>query len=131
MVFFPSFQTGENLVYQIDNVRYTGIKEGATPPSGPNNGGGGGSGNTGEYEIINYGAGNISTAINIESYKCGSNDAATWIWNAGVVESFISSCNNSTGKPISAPVKVMPQVVEPAASKKIATHPIILFKSNV
>jgi len=122
MVFFPSFQTGENLVYQIDNVRYTGIKEGATPPSGPNNGGGGGSGNTGEYEIINYGAGNISTAINIESYKCGSNDAATWIWNAGVVESFISSCNNSTGKPISAPVKVMPQVVEPAASKKIATH---------
>ena len=121
MVFFPAFQTGENLVYQIDNVRYTGIKDGATPPSGPG-GGGGGSGNTGEYEIINYGAGNISTAINRESYKCGSNDAATWIWNAGVVESFISSCNNSTGKPISDPVKVMPQVVEPAASKKIATH---------
>ena len=123
IVLFPSPGTSKGVTYQLDNVRYTGIKEGATPPSGPNeSGGGSGGGNTADYEIINYGAGSISTAINTESYKCGSNENATWIWNAGVVYDFIDSCNNNTGKPISAPVKRIPQVVEPVADKKLATH---------
>ena len=122
MVFFPADGTAANLIYQIDNVRFTGISEGATPPTGPNDTGGGGGGSTGEYEIIPYGAGSISTAINTESYKCGSNENATWIWNAGVVNDFIDSCNNDTGKPISSPIKRIPQVVEPAKNKKLATH---------
>jgi endoglucanase Acf2 len=119
MVFFPSFQTGENLVYQIDNVRYTGIKEGATPPSGPNNGGGGG--NTGEYQLLTFGAGTVSDTINPNSYRCVV-DYGNWIYNAGVVEPGIASCNSSTGIPTGVPTKVNPQVVEPASSKKLATH---------
>lgn len=123
IVLFPTAGTSKGVSYQLDNVRYTGIKDGATPPSGPNDSGGGSGGsNTADYDIINYGAGSISTAINTESYKCGSNDSATWVWNAGVVNDFIDSCNNDTGKPISTPVKRIPQVVEPAANKKLATH---------
>ena len=120
IVFFPTPFTSKSVIYQLDNVRYTGIKDGATPPTGPNGGGGGG--NTGDYNIIKYGAGSISTAINLESYKCGSNESAAWIWNAGVVNDFIDSCNNDTGKPISDPVKRIPQIVEPVKSKKLATH---------
>ena len=125
LVFFPSFQTGENLVYQIDNIRYTGIKEGATPPSGPNNGGGGGGGNTGDYDILTYGAGSVSTSINLNSYRC-VNDYGFWVYNAGVVEPGVAGCNipngQENGTPVGTPTKVMPQVVEPAASKIIATH---------
>ena len=122
IVLFPTPFTSEGVIYQIDNVRYTGIKDGAYPPTGPNEDNGAGNIPNLDYEIINYGAGSISTAINPESYKCGSNDAATWIWNAGVVNPFISSCNNATGKPTSQPTEVIPQVVDPAASKKLITH---------
>ena len=122
IVLFPSPSTAKGVVYQLDNVRYTGIKDGATPPTGPNDEDGSGGGTNTEYEIIRYGAGTVSTAINSESYRCGSNDSATWIWNAGIVNDFIDSCNNDTGKPISTPTKKIPQIVEPAASKKLATH---------
>ena len=125
LVFFPSFQTGENLVYQIDNIRYTGIKEGATPPSGPNDGGGGGGGNTGDYDILTYGAGSVSTSINLNSYRC-VNDYGFWVYNAGVVEPGVPGCDipsgQNNGTPVGSPTKVIPQVVEPAASKIIATH---------
>ena len=118
IVFFPSFQTGENLVYQIDNIRYTGIKEGATPPSGPNDGGGTG---TGDYQLLTYGAGSVSNKINPNSYRCVF-DYGNWIYNAGVVQPGISGCNTDTGTPTGEPTKVVPQVVEPALSKKLATH---------
>ena len=125
LVFFPSFQTGENLIYQIDNIRYTGIKEGATPPSGPNDGGGSGGGNTGDYDILTYGAGSVSTSINLNSYRC-VDDYGFWVYNAGVVEPGVAGCNipsgQQNGTPVGTPTKVMPQVVEPAASKIIATH---------
>lgn len=118
IVFFPSFQTGENLVYQIDNIRYTGIKDGATPPSGPNDGGGTG---TSDYQLLTYGAGSVSDTINPNSYRCVY-DYGNWIYNAGVVEPGISGCNTDTGKPTGEPTKVAPQVVEPALSKNLATH---------
>ena len=118
IVFFPSFQTGENLVYQIDNIRYTGIKDGATPPSGPNDGGGTG---TGDYQLLTYGAGSVSNKINPNSYRC-VDDYGFWIYNAGVVEPGISGCNTDTGTPTGEPTKVVPQVVEPALSKNLATH---------
>ena len=35
IVLFPTPFTSEGY-YQIDNVRYTGIKDGAYPPTGPN-----------------------------------------------------------------------------------------------
>jgi endoglucanase Acf2 len=118
IVFFPSLQTGENLVYQIDNIRYTGIKDGATPPSGPNDGGGTG---TGDYQLLTYGAGSVSDTINPNSYRCVF-DYGNWIYNAGVVEPGISGCNTDTGTPTGEPTKVVPQVVEPALSKNLATH---------
>jgi endo-1,3(4)-beta-glucanase len=118
IVFFPSFQTGENLVYQIDNIRYTGIKDGATPPSGPNDGGGTG---TGDYQLLTYGAGSVSNKINPNSYRCVF-DYGNWIYNAGVVQPGISGCNTDTGTPTGEPTKVVPQIVEPALSKKLATH---------
>ena len=126
MVFFPAYQTGAGLVYQIDNVRFTGIADGATPPSGPNDGGGGGGGgNTGDYNILTYGAGSVSTSINLNSYRC-VNDYGFWVYNAGVVNPGVAGCNIPTGQnngtPVGAPTKVIPQVVEPAASKIIATH---------
>jgi hypothetical protein len=98
----------KTLVYQIDNVRYTGIKEGATPPSGPNNGGGGGGGNTGDYDILTYGAGSVSTSINLNSYRC-VNDYGFWVYNAGVVEPGVAGCNipngQENGTPVGAPYK--------------------------
>lgn len=123
IVLFPTPNTSPGVIYQLDNVRYTGIKDGASPPTDPiDNGGSSGGGNTVDYQIIEHGSGSISTAINSESYRCGSNENATWVWNAGVVNDFIDSCNNDTGKPISTPIKRIPQVVEPAANKKLATH---------
>ena len=120
IVLFPSPGTSKGVTYQLDNVRYTGIKEGATPPSGPNESGGGSGGgeSTADYDIINYGAGSISTAINTEKVINVGATKMLLSWNAGVVYDFIDSCNNNTGKPISVPVKRIPQVVEPAAPIK-------------
>ena len=67
MVFFPEFQTGAGLIYQIDNVRFTGIADGATPPTDPNDGG---SGTPVTYNLIEFGAGNVSDTINPDSYRC-------------------------------------------------------------
>ncbi|MEK9977288.1 MAG: glycosyl hydrolase, partial [Gammaproteobacteria bacterium] len=124
IVLFPSLQTGENLIYQIDNIRYTGIKDGATPPTGPNGGGSGG--NTGDYNILTYGAGSVSTSINLNSYRCHF-DYGNWIYNAGVVEPGVAGCDlpegqKRNGTPQGTPTKLIPQVVEPAASKVLATH---------
>ena len=74
---------------------------------------------------MTYGAGSVSTSINLNSYRC-VNDYGFWVYNAGVVNPGVAGCNIPTGQnngtPVGAPTKVIPQVVEPAASKIIATH---------
>ncbi len=116
IVFFPSFQTGAGLVYQIDNVRFTGISDDAEPPSEstlPDVGV--------AYELSHFGAGNISNTINPSSYKCVE-DFGNWIFNAGLVEPAIDSCNTLTGKPTGTPRAIIPQLVNPALKKNVPTH---------
>ncbi|MDG1079380.1 MAG: hypothetical protein P8P12_04505, partial [Porticoccaceae bacterium] len=52
MVFFPAPANGPSLVYQIDNVRFSGISDGATPPTDD----GGGSQGPTDYTVVSYGA---------------------------------------------------------------------------
>ena len=116
MVFFPEFQTGAGLIYQIDNVRFTGIADGATPPTDPNDGG---SGTPVTYNLLEFGAGNVSDTINPDSYRCAV-DFGNWIYNAGVVEPAISGCDASTNIPSGNPVKLQPQYI--AQEKNVPTH---------
>ena len=118
MVFFPAIQTGAGLIYQIDNVRFTGIADGAMPPTEPNNGG---SGTTVNYDLLQFGAGNVSDVINPDSYRCAV-DFGNWIYNAGVVEPAIPACDASTNIPSGTPIKLQPQIMGPALNKKVPTH---------
>lgn len=118
MVFFPAFQTGAALVYQIDNVRFTGIDDGATPPTDPT---GGGPNSPVEYTLTQYGAGNVSDVINPASYRCVV-DYGNWIYNAGLVEPGIAACNASTRIPTGSPTPLTPQLTGAALTKPVPTH---------
>ena len=122
MVFFPAYETGAGLVYQIDNVRYTGIADGATPPTEPI-GGDGGNNPSGpnNYQILKYGAGSVSDTINPASYRCVF-DFGNWIYNAGVVEPGIAACDTNTGIPSGEPTPLQPQLTGPALDKPTPTH---------
>ncbi len=100
-------------VFQIDNVRFTGIADGAEPPVG-----GGGSG---VFELTQYGAGNISDTINPDSYRCVF-DSGNFIYNAGVVEPAIAGCDTATGIPIGTPTRLFPQLTGVAATRPTPTH---------
>ena len=118
MVFFPAFQTGAGLVYQIDNVRFTGIDDGATPPTDPT---GGGPNSPVEYNLMQYGAGNVSDVINPASYRCVV-DYGNWIYNAGLVEPGIAACNAATRIPTGTPTPLSPQLTDAALTKPVPTH---------
>ena len=118
MVFFPAFQTGAGLVYQIDNVRFTGISDGATPPTDPS---GGGPNGPVDYTLLEYGAGNVSNVINPASYRCAV-DYGNWIYNAGLVEPAIAACNASTRIPTGTPTPLHPQLTGEALTRPVPTH---------
>jgi endoglucanase Acf2 len=118
MVFFPAFQTGAGLVYQIDNVRFTGIDDGATPPTDPS---GGGPNGPVDYTLLEYGAGNVSNVINPASYRCAV-DYGNWIYNAGLVEPAIAACNASTRIPTGTPMPLHPQLTGAALTRPVPTH---------
>jgi len=118
MVFFPAFQTGAGLVYQIDNVRFTGIDDGATPPTDPS---GGGPNGPVDYTLLEYGAGNVSNVINPASYRCAV-DYGNWIYNAGLVEPAIAACNASTRIPTGTPTPLHPQLTGAALTRPVPTH---------
>ena len=119
LVFFPAYQTGSGLIYQIDNVRYAGIADGATPPTEPV--GGGGNGNPSNYNVLNYGAGSVADTINPASYRCVY-DFGNWIYNAGVVEPGIAGCDTNTGTPSGNPTALQPQLTGPALDQPTPTH---------
>ena len=126
MVFFPAYETGAGLVYQIDNVRYTGIADGATPPTEPvSGGGGGGNGNPSNYTVLNYGAGSVADTIYTASHRCKS-DYGYWVENAGVISTQsdvqILGCDQSTGVPTGVITKLYPHLTGPAAEKPTQTH---------
>jgi endo-1,3(4)-beta-glucanase len=118
MVVFPAFQTGAGLVYQIDNVRFTGIDDGATPPTDPS---GGGPNGPVDYTLLEYGAGNVSNVINPASYRCAV-DYGNWIYNAGLVEPAIAACNASTRIPTGTPTPLHPQLTGEALTRPVPTH---------
>ena len=118
MVFFPAFQTGAGLVYKIDNVRFTGIDDGATPPTDPS---GGGPNGPVDYTLLEYGAGNVSNVINPASYRCAV-DYGNWIYNAGLVEPAIAACNASTRIPTGTPTPLHPQLTGEALTRPVPTH---------
>ncbi len=94
-------------VFQIDNVRFTGINDGGTIPE--------------DYVVTTYGAGSISNTINPDSYRCVY-DYGNWIYNAGIVEPAIAGCNTQTGIPSGTPTKLHPQLTGPALDKPTPTH---------
>jgi endoglucanase Acf2 len=96
-----------NTIFQLDNIHFTGINDGGTSP--------------GSYQITNYGAGSISDTINPESYRCVY-DFGNWIYNAGIVEPAIASCDTTTGIPTGTPTKLHPQLTGPALTKPTPTH---------
>ncbi len=102
-----------NTVFQIDNAHFTGIADGANPPTG--------STNTADYIITAYGAGSISDTVNPDSYRC-IYDYGNWIYNAGIVEPGIAGCDTNTGIPTGTPTKVYPQLTGPAEAKPTPTH---------
>ena len=114
MVFFPAFQTGAGLRYRIDEVRFTGLSDGESPP-GP------GSGTDIDYELMTFGAGNVADTINPDSYRCVY-DHGNWIYNAGVVQPGISGCDTASQTPTGLPTPLSPQLVAPASEKPTATH---------
>ena len=95
-------------VFQIDNVRFTGFDDSTPPP-------------TSNYAITTYGAGSISDTINPASYRCVV-DFGNWIYNAGVVEPAIDSCNPATGIPTGTPTPKFPQLTGSAANGPTPTH---------
>ena len=127
LVFFPAYETGAGLVYQIDNVRYTGIADGATPPTEPTGGntGGGDNGNPSNYTVINYGAGSVADTIYTASHRC-KEDFGYWVENAGVISTQsdiqIQGCDQSTGTPTGVITKLYPQLTGPAEAKPTQTH---------
>ncbi len=94
-------------IFQLDNIHFTGINDGGTSP--------------GSYEITTYGAGSISDTINPASYRCVY-DYGNWIYNAGIVEPAIASCDTTTGIPTGTPTKLHPQLTGPALTKPTPTH---------
>ncbi len=100
-------------VFRLDNVRFTGIADGESPPTR--------TGSTGNAEITAYGAGSISDLINPDSYRCVF-DFGNWIYNAGVVEPGIAGCNTATGIPVGNPTPLYPQLTGPAEREPTATH---------
>jgi len=100
-------------VFQIDNVRFTGIADGANPPTGGNP--------PVNYTVTAYGAGSISDTINPDSYRCVY-DYGNWIYNAGIVEPGIAGCDTNTGIPSGTPTKLHPQLTGPAESRPTPTH---------
>ena len=106
-------------VFLLDNVRFTGIAAGATPPSEQN-----GSNlppSSTDYTIIPYGAGSISDTINVASYRCAV-DYGNWIYNAGVVEPAIDACDASTRIPTGTPRPLSPQLTGEALNRPVPTH---------
>jgi hypothetical protein len=103
-------------VFRIDNVRFAGIADGATPPTGPVD-----PGAPSDFNIIQYGAGNVSDTVNPQSYRCVF-DFGNFIYNAGVVLPAIEGCDTSTGIPIGTPTPLFPQLTGAAAEKPTLTH---------
>jgi len=103
-------------VFRIDNVRFAGIADGATPPTEPVD-----PGTPSDFNIIQYGAGNVSDTVNPQSYRCVF-DFGNFIYNAGVVLPAIEGCDTSTGIPTGTPTKLFPQLTGEAAEKPTLTH---------
>ncbi len=121
MVFFPAAANGPSLIYQIDNVRFSGISDGANPPTG----GGGGPQGPIDYNVVSYGAGSVADTLYTASHRC-KNDYGYWVENAGVISTQsdiqIQGCDQATGIPTGNVTKLFPQVAGPAAEKPTQTH---------
>ena len=103
-------------VFRIDNARFIGIADGATPPTGPTD-----PGTPTGFNIIPYGAGSVSDTVNPQSYRCVF-DFGNFIYNAGVVRPAIDGCDTSTGTPSGTPTPLFPQLTGPAAQAPTPTH---------
>ena len=123
LVFFPAIGTSPGVVYRIDNMRFSGIADGSTPPT--DNSGGGGSQGPADYTVDSYGAGSIADTIYTASHRC-KDDYGYWVENAGVIstqrEIQIQGCNQGSGIPTGVVTKLYPQLTGPAASKPTQTH---------
>ena len=102
MVLFPAAGTAPGLVYQVDNVRFSGETPDPPPVIIPG--------------LTTFGAGTVSDRFNPAGYGCVF-DYGYWIYNAGVVQPGVGSCD-----PIGTPTPLFPQVVGAAADGPTPTH---------
>ncbi len=72
--------------------------------------------NPATYTLTSFGAGNIADSINPAGYGCAY-DYGHWIYNAGVVEPGVSSCD-----PIGTPTKRHPQLIGAITEQPVPTH---------
>ena len=103
-------------VFRIDNVRFTGLAEGAAVPTvalDPNP--------PVDFELLAFGSGTVSDTPNPLSRRCVF-DFGNFIFNAGVVRPEIAGCDTATSTPIGDPAPRFPQLTGPAAAQPTMTH---------
>ncbi|MEO0424850.1 MAG: glycosyl hydrolase [Pseudomonadota bacterium] len=103
-------------VFRVDDVRFTGIADGATPPTEPPPGD-----LPAGAMILPFGAGSVSDTVNPASYLCVF-DFGNFIFNAGVVLPAIAGCDTGTQTPIGDPTPLFPQLTDAAAEQPTMTH---------
>jgi len=108
-------------VFRVDNARfvksYTGESSIGNSGSGPN---------PVDYNLMAFGAGNVSDTINPASYRCDIIPEAnnrSFLYNAGVrVSTELTGCLNEPRDPQGVPAEATPQVVGDAAAEPLQTH---------
>ena len=103
-------------VFRIDNVRFTGLADGATVPTVAQD-----RNPAFEFELLAFGAGTVSDTPNPEGRLCVF-DCGNFIFNAGVVRPEIGGCDTATRTPIGEPTPRVPQLTGPAAARPTMTH---------
>ena len=99
------------VVFQIDNVRFTGFDEDAEPPTNPPP--------SVDFTLTPMGLGSYSDTINPASYRC-ADDYGAWLYNAGVIPfTNLGVCDNVEQ---ANPTKRLPQLGGEALQQHTMTH---------
>lgn len=120
MVVWARNHTGN--IFRVDNARFV---KSYTGESSIGTSGGGGP-NPVDYNLMAFGAGNVSDTINPASYRCDIIPEAnnrSFLYNAGIrAGTELTGCLNEPRDPQGVPAVAIPQVVGDAAAEPLQTH---------